>query len=471
MIRRHAAAFQAILMAADALVALVVVVCAAQLRFGPNSAWTTALDTSLPDPRLAASVFIATWIGLLWMRGLYRSRSHWTMRGELGEVIGAAVVLLALTLSALFLFKLPDVSRLLLLVVFPLLVIAAFTLRVVMRLTLLLFRRHGRNVRYMLVLGANAKAKAFANMVESHPELGLVVIGHLKAGAADDGVYLGRPLLGSVDDLERVLHSQIVDEVAICLPFAMEDLIEQAAQLCQQEGKVVRIPVAPVERVLSLGRLESIDGVGVYSLANGPDRALGLVAKRIIDVVGSGILMLVLAPLMALLALLVRLDSSGPILFRQDRVGLQGRTFTMIKFRSMCCDAEQQVADLRVLNAINGHAFKLERDPRVTRLGRFLRRTSLDELPQLWNVLHDQMSLVGPRPPLPCEVADYDIWHRRRLSMKPGMTGLWQIGARREPEFDHWVEKDLEYIDSWSLWLDLKIMVRTPLAMLSGEGR
>jgi len=213
-----------------------------------------------------------------------------------------------------------------------------------MRLTLLLFRRHGRNVRYMLVLGANARAKAFANMVESHPELGLVVIGHLKAGAPDNGVYLGRPLLGSVDDLERVLHSQIVDEVAICLPFAMEDLIEQAAQLCQQEGKVVRIPVAPVERVLSLGRLESIDGVGVYSLANGPDRALGLVAKRIIDIVGSAILMLVLAPLMVLLALLVRLDSNGPVLFRQERVGLQGRTFTIIKFRSMCCNAEQQVA-------------------------------------------------------------------------------------------------------------------------------
>jgi len=361
MIRRHAAAFQAILMAADALAALAVVVCAAQLRFGLNSAWASALGTSLPDPRLAVGAFIATWIGLLWMRGLYRSRSRWTMRGELGEVIGAAVVLLALTLSALFLFKLPDVSRLLLLVVFPLLVIAAFTLRVAMRLTLLLFRRHGRNVRYMLVLGANARAKAFANMVESHPELGLIVIGHLKAGAADDGVYLGRPLLGSVDDLERVFHSQIVDEVAICLPFVMEDLIEQAAQLCQQEGKVVRIPVAPMERVLSLGRLESIDGVGVYSLANGPDRVIGLLVKRIVDIGGSAILMLVLAPLMALLALLVRLDSSGPILFRQDRVGLQGRTFAMIKFRTMCCDAEQQLADLRVHNAIKGHAFKLER--------------------------------------------------------------------------------------------------------------
>jgi lipopolysaccharide/colanic/teichoic acid biosynthesis glycosyltransferase len=124
---------------------------------------------------------------------------------------------------------------------------------------------------------------------------------------------------------------------------------------------------------------------------------------------------------------------------------------------------------LQVHNAIDGHAFKLERDPRVTRLGRFLRRTSLDELPQLWNVLHGQMSLVGPRPPLPCEVTDYDIWHRRRLSMKPGMTGLWQVAGRRESEFDNWVEKDLQYIDTWSLWLDLKIIARTMPAMLSGR--
>jgi exopolysaccharide biosynthesis polyprenyl glycosylphosphotransferase len=471
MIRRYAALFHAVLMAADALVALAVVVAAASFRFGPASEWSSALDSSLPDPRFAVGVFIATWIGLLWMRGLYRGRSHWTMRGELRDVIGAGLMLLMATLSALFLFKLPDVSRLLLVVIFPALVAAAFALRVIMRLVLIYLRNNGRNARYMLVVGANARAKAFANTVESHPELGLVVIGHLKAGPTDNGVYLRRPLLGSIDDLETVLHGQIVDEVAICLPFAMEDLIEQAALLCQQEGKVVRIPAAPVERILSLGHLESIDGMGVYSLANGPDRAAGLLAKRLVDLIAAAVLMLVLAPVMALLALLIRFDSSGPILFRQERVGLHGRPFYLVKFRSMCRGAEDQLEDLKAHNVIQGHAFKLEFDPRVTRMGRFLRRTSLDELPQLWNVLSGQMSLVGPRPPLPSEVARYDVWHRRRLSMKPGMTGLWQIGARRCPEFDRWVEKDLEYIDNWSLWLDLKIMARTVPAMLAAEGR
>jgi exopolysaccharide biosynthesis polyprenyl glycosylphosphotransferase len=298
-----------------------------------------------------------------------------------------------------------------------------------------------------------------------------VVIGHLQADASDDGVELSRPLLGSVDELESILHTQIIDEVAVCLPFAMEELIEQCAFMCEQEGKTVRVPVAPVERVLAMARLEAIDGTGVYSLSNAPDRALALVAKRLIDVAGSAFLLVVLSPLLALIALLVKLDSGGPVFFWQERVGLHGRTFEVVKFRSMVAGAEEQQEDLAHRNQIKGQAFKLDRDPRTTRVGRFLRRASLDELPQLWNVLLGHMSLVGPRPPLPSEVADYDAWHRRRLSMKPGMTGLWQVGARREPEFDRWVEKDLEYIDQWSLWLDFKIIARTLPAMLTGEGR
>ena len=157
------------------------------------------------------------------------------------------------------------------------------------------------------------------------------------------------------------------------------------------------------------------------------------------------------------------------MLFRQARVGLHGRTFQMLKFRSMVPDAEARVDELKRSNEINGHAFKVTDDPRVTRIGRRLRRYSLDELPQLWNVLRGDMSLVGPRPPLPTEVTGYDLWHRRRLSMKPGITGLWQVRARHEPEFDRWVEDDLEYIDRWSLWLDIQILARTIPAALEGR--
>jgi exopolysaccharide biosynthesis polyprenyl glycosylphosphotransferase len=471
LIRRYAAVLRWSLAVADTALALIIVIVATTLRFGQGSGWPLDEERSLPDPKLAVAVFIIMWIAVLWMHGMYRSRARWTIRSDIATVLRATLVQLVATLSLLWLFKLPDVSRLLLGVIFPALAIAAIGIRIAVRKSLVLARDNGRNVRYMLVLGAGPRAKAFADLVENHAELGLVVIGHLKADPSDIGSVLNRPLLGMIDDLEQVLHSRIVDEVAICLPFSMEEMIEQVALLCEQEGKVVRIPVAPMGRLLSTGVVESIDGVGVFSMANGPDRAISLALKRVVDVVGAGILMIVLSPVAALLAIAIKLDSSGPVVFRQERVGLHGRCFNVLKFRSMCSDAEQQLDELREQNEINGHAFKLADDPRITRVGRYLRRLSLDELPQLMNVLRGQMSLVGPRPPLPSEVVNYDTWHRRRLSMKPGMTGLWQVRARHSPEFDHWVAQDLEYIDSWSLWLDFKIIARTVPAVIGRTGR
>jgi lipopolysaccharide/colanic/teichoic acid biosynthesis glycosyltransferase len=198
---------------------------------------------------------------------------------------------------------------------------------------------------------------------------------------------------------------------------------------------------------------------------------VALVAKRLLDITGAAALLVLLSPLMLILAMAVRQDSAGRALFKQRRVGLHGRTFEVLKFRTMHDGAEDRLTELMELNEIRGHAFKLTADPRVTRVGRWLRRTSLDELPQLWNVLRGEMSLVGPRPPLVSEVQGYNVWHRRRLSMKPGMTGLWQVRARTEQDFDRWVETDLEYIDSWSLWLDLRILLRTIPAVLNREGR
>jgi exopolysaccharide biosynthesis polyprenyl glycosylphosphotransferase len=471
MIRRHASVFRAMLVAADVALALAVAGLAIHLRFGPQNNIVESINAGLPDPWLAAAVFVALWVATLWLHGLYRSRANWTIRTEFLSVIRATLVFAVTILSLLFWFKLANVSRMLLVIVLPSLGAAAFGVRVAIRMLLSRLRARGINVRYMLVVGANARAEAFAQLVEGHTELGLVVIGHIKATDHDNGVFLRHPILGTMDDLETILHTRIVDEVAICLPFALEEMIEQTALLCEQEGKVVRIPVAPVERVLSLGHLENIDGTGVYSRANGPDRTLGLITKRAIDVVAAGLGLVLLSPALALVALVVRLDSPGPALFRQERVGLHGRSFRVVKFRTMCANAEELLDELRPENQIRGHAFKLDRDPRVTRIGGFLRCTSLDELPQLWNVLKGEMSLVGPRPPLPREVAQYDIWHRRRLSMKPGITGLWQVRARREQEFDHWVEQDLEYIDGWSLWLDLKILALTVPAMLTGSGR
>jgi exopolysaccharide biosynthesis polyprenyl glycosylphosphotransferase len=280
-----------------------------------------------------------------------------------------------------------------------------------------------------------------------------------------------RPILGTVDDIERVLHSQIVDEVAICLSTTHLSLVEPITRLCEEEGRIVRIPTDESGLTLPGARIEDFDGMRILSLVYGPDRAVALVMKRALDVAVSALALLVLSPLLAILALWIRVRDGGPVLFRQTRIGEHGRPFKVVKFRTMIPDAESRLTELKERNEIQGHAFKVTDDPRVTRTGRVLRALSLDELPQLWNVLRGEMSLVGPRPPLAREVADYDVWHRRRLSMKPGITGLWQVAARREPEFDRWVRMDLEYIDRWSLWLDFKIIARTIPAVIGQQGR
>jgi exopolysaccharide biosynthesis polyprenyl glycosylphosphotransferase len=370
--------------------------------------------------------------------------------------------------SLLFALKLPQVSRLFLLILFGLQIVVTVLSRLAVRQLLHAVRNRGYNARFILVVGSGPTARAFANAIEAHTELGLRVVGHL---AEDDGRSRvgSRPVLGTVEDIERVLHDRIVDEVAVCLSPAAVGLVEPITRLCEEEGKIVRIPL--VEYTLSLpgGRIEEFDGIEVLSLVYGPDRILGLVLKRTVDLVLGSVALLAIGPVLAGIALWIRAADGGPILFRQTRVGLHGRTFQVVKFRTMVPDAEALLAELEALNEIDGHAFKLANDPRMTRTGRILRATSLDELPQLWNVIKGEMSLVGPRPPLPREVAGYDLWHRRRLSMKPGITGLWQVQARREEQFDRWVELDLSYIDRWSLWLDLKIMLRTIPAMLQGR--
>jgi exopolysaccharide biosynthesis polyprenyl glycosylphosphotransferase len=275
--------------------------------------------------------------------------------------------------------------------------------------------------------------------------------------------------LGRIGDIEAVLHSTVVDEVAVCLPPEHGAFVEPVTRLCEEEGLVVRIPLVEGASAVPGGRFEDFEGIRLQSLVFGPDRTLGLIAKRLIDVAGGLVGLLLFSPVIVVAAVAIRLDGLGPVLFRQVRVGLRGRPFRVLKLRTMVPDAEARRAELLEHNEIRGPAFKVTHDPRVTRIGRFLRRTSMDEVPQFWNVVRGEMSLVGPRPPLPEEVAGYNLWHRRRLAMKPGMTGLWQVSARREGDFDRWVRIDLDYIDGWSLWLDVKIILRTVPAMIQGR--
>ena len=466
MIRRHAFWFRTLLMLGDALLAMALFVLLSLWRFGPD--WAVLWRRVVSEPAAFLALYALGWVVALTLNGLYRPRARWSLRSEAIDILRATVLITLVTLSVLFLFKLPDVSRLFLMALFPTQFVATLGLRAAIRIWMERIRREGRNTRNVLVLGAGARGQAFARKLEDHRELGLRVIGFLDASDEFDppGQW---DRLGTLDDLEKVLHERVVDEVAICLPFSQWSLIDAIAHLCEEEGKIVRIPMDVLERAISAGRVEDLDGTPVFSLVSGPDRTLALAAKRLLDLATAVVGIVLLSPLFGGIAVLILLGDGRPVLFRQQRVGLHGRRFDVAKFRSMARDAEERRSALTDRNEINGRAFKLTDDPRVTRVGRFLRRTSLDELPQLWNVLLGEMSLVGPRPPLPDEVAGYDLWHRRRLSMKPGITGLWQVRGRREPDFDRWVAADLEYIDRWSLWLDLQILARTIPAALDGR--
>ena len=472
MIRRHNTALRLSLLAVDALSAFALFVVISMAQFGAT--WTAAWRSAGFDPFAIAFVYSAVWVATLWIHDLYRLRARWSIRSEFRDVLRADLLIAVATFSALFLFKLPDVSRRFLITLFILQIVVTMASRISLRLGLGALRDRGYNRRFMLIVGTGDGARRFAERVEHRRELGLMVIGHLGvAGASgEDGATAmvgSRPVLGTVEQIEEILHSRIVDEVAICLTAENAALVEPITRLCEEEGRIVRIPLGELGVTLPGGRVEEFDGGLVLSLVYGPDRALALVGKRLLDIGLGALALVVLAPVMAIVAVIVRTVDGGPVIFRQTRVGLNGRPFRVTKFRTMLPDAEIRLEDLQAQNEIRGPAFKVTNDPRMTRTGRLLRATSLDELPQIWNVLLGEMSLVGPRPPLPAEVDAYDLWHRRRLSMKPGITGLWQIQGRREENFDRWVELDLAYIDRWSIWLDVKIMAWTIPAMFQGR--
>jgi exopolysaccharide biosynthesis polyprenyl glycosylphosphotransferase len=466
VIRRHSSLLRASLVITDAMLAVISVVAVSMVRLG--HAWDETWQTLLRQPGLVLLVYVAAWIAILWANGLYRPRSRWSVRSEARAVLQAAAWMTVAILVLLFALNFPPVSRLLILGLLVAQAAASLGSRAILRWLFAGIRREGRNTRNVLIVGTGSAAHDFAAKIGSHAELGLRVIGFVGDKMPDAPV--GSGYLGSVDDLLHVVHTRVVDEIAICLPFEEWDLVDVIARLCEDEGKIVRIPVALPEVALT-GHFEELDGTPVLSLLRGPDRILAMSAKRATDLVVSGAALILLGPLLLMLSAAMVVAQGRPVLFRQERVGLNGRPFSLVKFRTMILGAEARLAELGAHNEIRGPAFKLSQDPRITKLGAWLRRTSIDELPQLWNVLRGEMSLVGPRPPLPGEVAAYDIWHRRRLSMKPGITGLWQVEGRRESEFDRWVKKDLEYIDRWSPWLDVLILLRTIPAVIRANGR
>ena len=322
----------------------------------------------------------------------------------------------------------------------------------------------------ILIAGTDERARRVGQLVESYKIWGYQVVGYL---SSDDGQKPPQDLkvMGSLKELPRLLHENVVDEI-IFLGSQRRNLeeFEELVKLCQDLGIRIRVATDFLLKINSEVSLEYLEKLPMLTFSPVPDDIIGILAKRVLDVLVSSVLLVVSSPFALITGALIKLTSSGPIFYTQVRCGLYGRKFNLVKFRTMIEGAEDKLWEIKHLNEMGGPVFKMRNDPRVTPLGRVLRKFSIDELPQTWNVLKGEMSIVGPRAPLLEEVQNYTTKQRRRLSVKPGITCLWQVSGRNDIDFSRWMELDLEYIDNWSFWLDIRIMLKTIPAVFTARG-
>jgi exopolysaccharide biosynthesis polyprenyl glycosylphosphotransferase len=396
---------------------------------------------------------------LLDINGFY-TRSHTLRRRNTVWILvkSCAICLLAV-MATLYYFRLVMVSRWVIIMFALFSIVALYAKDRLFQAHMTRRARSGKEVTEIILVGSEERNAEFAGLLEEHPEWSLRVAAKIN------------PNGNLLTELPMMLHRYPVGCVVFSVTQTAFSEIEKAIMACEVEGVEAWLVADFVKTSIARATVDDFYGKPLLIFRTTPETSWQLVCKRVIDFAGALIGLVILGPLvMVPAAIILKLTSSGPILFRQKRSGLHGRLFTMYKFRSMVSNAEMLKAELEGFNEMTGPVFKMEEDPRITPVGRFLRKTSADELPQLWNVLVGDMSLVGPRPPIPSEVQQYDPWHRRRLSMKPGITCIWQISGRNRIGFDQWMKLDLQYIDNWSLWLDLKILARTLPVVMTGFG-
>jgi exopolysaccharide biosynthesis polyprenyl glycosylphosphotransferase len=420
---------------------------------------------------LLAGFILPVWAIVFYSCGMYGRRSTRTLHTEVSRLFRSLVISGLVLAVAMVAAQLTYVSRPLIVLFLLLNAVFVEVGRGLVRSVVL-----DRSVRRrVLVAGGLAEVQDASARVDAHQDWGLELVGVVSDGtwgAADLpahrylGTYAAIPALTTHPD-------QVIDEVLVAPARGrLDDLtvLEPVFLGLEEQGIATRLVVSFLPRSLSELSFDEFGGLPLLTFSTAPRDELLLFFRRCVDVAIASALLVVLSPLFLFVALMIKATSPGPVLFRQLRCGLYGRPFTFLKFRSMQLDAEALKQQLKPFNEMTGPAFKMTNDPRVTGFGRFLRRTSLDELPQLLNILRGDMSFVGPRPAVVDEVRQYEPWQRRRLSMKPGLTCLWQISGRNELPFEEWMRLDLEYIDNWSLWLDLKIALKTIPAVLLGRG-
>jgi len=398
------------------------------------------------------------WRGRQWLDQVYRI---------INATAKSTVVMLAVT----FVLQPLEYSRLLLVEAGIVAVVLLGMSRAFQDAIISRLHAQGIGVQRTIIVGAGEIGRTVMRTVVARPGLGYQIVGFVDDNPEKGNSAIGRfPGLGPVKNLPNLIDERDVDEVIITLPWMYHRKIMGIVHACQRRN--VNAHIVPDLFQMSLSRVD-VDDLGGVPLVGVREVGFGQrvrTIKRAVDVVGAALGLTLGAPILGLIAIAIRLDSPGPVIFRQTRVGADGKTFELFKFRSMYQGAEERLDELRDLSEVDGPIFKMKDDPRVTPVGRILRRTSLDELPQLWNVLRGEMSLVGPRPPLPSEVSEYMEWHKKRIEVRPGVTGLWQVSGRSLVSFDEQCLLDIYYIENWSLWLDFQILLRTVPEVAFGNG-
>jgi len=406
-----------------------------------------------------------------WMEGAYRPERGRNLSDELYILFRSTLVGIAAMIFGIFLITPNYYSRLIFGYTGVAILLVIGTSRAIERQIVNLRHKRGLGVERVLIVGAGEVARSLMRTIVARPELGYKIVGFVDDDPRKSQTDIGRyPALGTTDSLPQVLSQNDVDEVIITLPWVSYRKIMRLMSQCEQANICVRIVPDLFQMAFSRVAVENLNGIPLLGTREPVLRDWQVFLKRVMDVLMASVVLVALSPLLLILAVAIRLDSPGPAIFKQRRVGRGGVEFTCFKFRSMFCDAESRVALLRDQNEATGPLFKMRNDPRRTRVGRILRRFSLDELPQFWNVLRGEMSVIGPRPALPSEVKEYAPWHQRRLEVPPGVTGLWQVSGRSDLTFDEMVLLDVYYIENWSPFLDLRILLKTIPTAILGSG-
>jgi exopolysaccharide biosynthesis polyprenyl glycosylphosphotransferase len=437
--------------------------------------WLYRLLSDLPFPLFRywiALVFAVPYWGLaLYANGLYHTTRTRSYLEILWAVVKSSVVTFLLLGTFIFLFKLTFMSRQFFLLFMAIGSFLIWLEKSVIFMSSHYVRRQGLNTRRLLLVGTGKRAAEFVRKVGRHPEWGFQLLGAID-DEPDRGVRQVAQLevIGTLDDIPKIFHRDAVDEVVFVVPRSRLNALQGAIDRCETEGVVVTVAVDLFDTKLARSSVTELDGLPLLSFKTTRAKEWELLVKRVFDLTASGLGLIVLLPLFLIMAVLIKATSKGPVFFKQNRLGLAGRRFTLYKFRTMRQGAQAVLSEVSDLNAMTTPEFKEKKTSWITPVGRVMRTFSIDELPQLINVFVGHMSIVGPRPTVPDEVDKYQDWHRRRFSMKPGITCLWQVNGRNNIAFEDWMKLDLEYLDNWSLWLDAKILLKTVPVVIFGIG-